>query len=26
VERKRLDGHAASLSRLLLSPLGSFLQ
>jgi hypothetical protein len=25
-ERKRLDGHAASLSRLLLSPLGSFLQ
>ena len=26
VERARLDGHAASLSRLLLSPLGSFLQ
>ena len=25
-ERARLDGHAASLSRLLLSPLGSFLQ
>jgi hypothetical protein len=25
-ERRRLDGHAASLSRLLLSPLGSFLQ
>jgi len=25
-ERDRLDGHAAALGRLLLSPLGSFLQ